>query len=209
MADIDILCPHCNTVTSVSQFALTNVVTCKECGARLAKPVLTDNQDRKQKLQLRRRESEAASQNGGPPGYLASMKPPEPAKRKRGSRLSQYIGAWATAIVLGAVTGTLRYGGFLDDRYIELIAQYGPIVLLAFHIMVCLKAFTDSPLQGLLCMLVPFYSLFYLFFISDDFYARAVLAGLLVGIGQDSAVAIAQMSGGVVEAVRAFIAAGA
>ena len=104
--------------------------------------------------------------------------------------------------------GYLRYGGGLPPEYLALAAEYSWIVFMAFHIIVVLKAMTDGMMQGILCLLVPGYSLFYIFAVSDDFYLRAVFGGLLIGIGQDSAIKINMYASQLADVAHGFIAEG-
>jgi len=102
----------------------------------------------------------------------------------------------------------LRYGDVPATRHLEIMQQYGPLVITAFHILAVLKAFQDSVFQGILCLLIPFYSFIYLFFVNDDFYARAVVAGLLVGIAQDSYLFFQTKIIVIYHAVSAWLASG-
>jgi hypothetical protein len=69
-------------------------------------------------------------------------------------------------------------------------------------------AFSDTVFQGILCLLVPFYSYYYLFFISDAFMVRAVAGGLLVGIAQDSMFVFQREAIRIITTVNDWIAAG-
>jgi hypothetical protein len=84
----------------------------------------------------------------------------------------------------------LRHGGWLsqDNPFMIYLQNYGWTAVLAFHVVILIKAFQDSVFQGMLCLLVPGYSLVYLFTVSDDFYMRGVLAGLLVPVAWDTLV---------------------
>lgn len=101
--------------------------------------------------------------------------------------MKRTIGPWLVFLVLGGALGFARYGGMLSSHYLSYSVKYGAFVVLGMHIILVLHAFKESVFQGILSLLVPLYSFYFLFVISDAFYLRAVFAGILVGIGQDSA----------------------
>jgi hypothetical protein len=94
--------------------------------------------------------------------------------------------SWVVFLVLGAGMWFLRYGGGLEGANLKLFITYAPYVLLAIHVILVLLAFQDTVYQGILCLLIPVYTFYWLFIVVDFFFLRAVIAGLLVGIGQDS-----------------------
>ena len=67
-----------------------------------------------------------------------------------------------------------------------MLNRYGPYALLVLHVTLVLMAFQDAMFQGILCLLVPLYSFYWLFMVTDLFMMRAVTAGILVGVGMDS-----------------------
>jgi hypothetical protein len=118
------------------------------------------------------------------------------------------IGSWVLFIVLGTAMGFLRYGGILPPQHFQMLTEYGPYVVLFVHAVVVLIAFKDGIFQGILCLLIPMYSFYYLFMVTDQFYFRAIVAGLLVGIGIDSAVFFQGKFLQLAEEVRRWIASG-
>ena len=103
------------------------------------------------------------------------------------SPMRSNIGAWIVFVVLGGAMWYLRYQPFLKPDQLEMMKTYGPFAVIGLHVVITLTAFQDSVFQGILCMLVPFYSLYYVFLVTDAFYLRAVGAALLIGVGVDSA----------------------
>jgi uncharacterized MnhB-related membrane protein len=110
--------------------------------------------------------------------------------------------------VLGSISGFFRYGGGLSGTETQFLKEYGIFMLLAVHIFIVLKAFKDSIFSGVLSLLVPFYSFYYLFFISDDFILRAVVGALLLGVGQDSVTDFNHIALKVVKGVDGWIQSG-
>lgn len=99
----------------------------------------------------------------------------------RNSKLS-----WVVFVVLGALMYYLRYEGGLNRNHVQQLITIGPYVLLVLHVKLVLMAFQDAIFQGILSLLVPLYSFYWLFLVSDAFLLRAIVAGLCVGIGMDS-----------------------
>ena len=116
--------------------------------------------------------------------------------------------AWAVFILLGAGMYFVRYRGILPGEYLRTMITWGPYVVLGIHVMLVLRAFQDSIFHGILALLVPLYSFYWLFAVSDDFLIRAVVAGLLVGLGQDSAIFYQQVLSEVMANVNQWISSG-
>lgn len=208
MADIDIQCPECRTIASISEFADVAFVSCKTCGRKLPRPDM--NADRNTTPRLKLRDGIGANGLSAPPqpSPLSAVPPARRQRRKKPWRISHHIVAWVLFLGLGAGMWTLRYGGYLPTPYLQTLQEYAPVVILAFHVLIVLKAFQDSLFQGILCLLVPGYSLVYLFFINDDFYGRAVFAGLLVGMAEDSLLYGQDKLGAMYDAITAWLAGG-
>lgn len=116
--------------------------------------------------------------------------------------------AWLVFIVVAAICGTLRYGGIVPPEILQEAVLYEALTLLVLHIVITLKAFQDSIFQGVLCVLIPPYSIYYLFSASDDFMLRAIIAGLLIGIGQDAGIIYHEWSISIIDIVNKWIASG-
>jgi hypothetical protein len=116
--------------------------------------------------------------------------------------------AWVLFLVLGATMWFLRYYAGAPAQYAMMLKDYGPYIVIVLHVVIVLTAFQDTVFQGILCLLIPFYSFYYLFLVSDSFYLRAVGAGLLVGVGVDSASFFQAHVGKWVDAVSGWIASG-
>jgi hypothetical protein len=95
--------------------------------------------------------------------------------------------SWVIFLALGAAMWALRYGHYVPQNYTEMLIKAGPFIVAGIHVILLLMAFQDSVYQGILSLLIPLYTFYWLFVISDSFFFRAIVAGLLVGIGQDSA----------------------
>ena len=233
MADISITCQKCGTKTTISEFADDSNLKCNSCNEALEKPggLVQDATKHKtadivapipskSKLRVVRRKKktaeaesqsslknivEEAESNNDETGDKLKLRPKVKAKK---SGINHTILAGLLFLVLGVGSGYLRYGDLLPDNIIVLSVQYSWIVFLVFNVMITLKAMTDNIMQGILCLLIPGYSLFYLFAISDNFYLRATVAGILIGIGQDAAVELKVRAGAIAAVANEFIASG-
>lgn len=189
MADIEIKCPKCSKVVMVSEFADPDSIVCHFCGEKLQKPETVST---KPKPTLRSLKIQEPVPLVGDKTDVVSEKwrflkhAGKEKKADRRFRMTYHLAGWIIFIVLGGIMGFLRYEGRYSAAFMGYSKVYGSFVVIAFHILIVLKAFKDSMFQGMLCLLVPLYSFYYLFAVSDDFYMRAVFGGVLVGIAQDS-----------------------
>ena len=204
MADIDIKCGKCDVVTSVSEFVDPDSITCKSCGAKLEIPQKEDEIKAIDKLRLKKKEvPEEGSEEAEVDPYF---KPPTPIKPKKDFTIGQHIIAWVLFLGLGTLMFFIRYKEFLlDDTQREMMTTFAPIVVIAFHVLIVLKAFSDNVLHGVLALFVPGYSFIYLLFISDDFYARAVFAALMVGMGADAWASISEYVTNIYDTITAWL----
>lgn len=208
MADIDIHCPSCNAVKTVSEFVDASTLKCGKCEAQLVKPPSAGEPKqtptvKRQAVKMPNRPPIAVATPAGeekqssvfPTAPPAGTTAPQPTQKKKFTSLKSnrleggyLIGSVATFIVLGLLVGAMRYSNVLSSGAIESIVEYGPYLMIAIHLFIFLYACRDSIFTGLLCLLVPGYGIYYLFFLADSFYARAIIGGLLVGIGFDSVI---------------------
>ena len=95
---------------------------------------------------------------------------------------------WILFIVLAAVLAGLRF--YNDGQYMgahrDNIILGGMIALGLLHLYVSIKGFSDSLPTGFLCLFVPGYSIYFLFFESDMFWWRAIGGAILVAFGYDT-----------------------
>lgn len=97
-------------------------------------------------------------------------------------------GAWALFLLLGGVSWAMRYKGWLGVE--QEISEFGPWVILFLHVLVTILAAREDLFTGALCLLIPGYSLFYLLAHSGRAWLCAITCGLLIGLGQDSWIAL-------------------
>lgn len=149
---------------------------------------------------------------------LLRQKPLElhPRVKTRRKGTSHTLLAFLLFAVIGSVTGYLRYGSemslpgsqILPAELITNLLQYAWCGILLLNLVVVLKAMSDNMFQGILCLLVPGWTVVYLLFISDNFYLRAVFFGCLVGIAQDGSMQLYEIAANAMNAVTNFINSG-
>lgn len=112
--------------------------------------------------------------------------------------------------VLGFIAFYFRYQTVFPEQanYRVMVQPFAWIVVLTLHTIVTIKALSDNMFQGILCLLVPGWSLIYLLFISDYFYLRATVLALLIAFGQDGGIQIAEWSQRQIDKVNEFMASG-
>lgn len=192
---VTIRCPDCRKDVTISAGAHEDAFVCFFCGRKLSREQ-RKAASKSRKLTLRKgsesepgvssAEEEKASTPSQPSAEDVRYKA-EKDKRDSEGRLARMSG-WIVLILLAPAMGAMRYGGFIPDQYIQYSREYAWLVVLAFHFIITIRAFTDSVFGGILCLLVPAYSLYYLLVVSDEFVFRGIVVAVLVGVGQDSAV---------------------
>jgi len=193
---ITLRCPDCRKDVTIAADAHADACVCFFCGKKL--PRETQASTRPSRKLALRAGSEAE------PGVQSLEGEPPPAaqpsaeslryksdhdKRDSEGRLGRMSG-WIVFLLFAPAMGFARYGGVVPDHYIQYSRDYAWMVLLVFHFIVTIRAFTDSVFSGILSLLVPGYSLYYLMVVSDEFILRGIVAGSLLGIGQDGAIAL-------------------
>ena len=194
MADIQIKCSTCGSVVTLSEHADPAIIKCKSCGHPLGtsappgtQPPPPESRPKRKLRAVSAPSSQTTPENAGETEeqtksqwqFVGEQKPAQP--ETSGLALSHIFASWGLFAVVAAISAAAKYVMYFPE-----ITTYGPYLLLAFQVAILMKAFKDSMFQGTLCLLVPFYSFYYLFFICDDFYLRAIIGGLTVGIAEDS-----------------------
>jgi hypothetical protein len=255
MADIDVKCPNCGNVITLSEFVDLKKIDCHKCGKKLdgsdseptppakepvddAKPETPEKQSKnetdindstapevkppaKSRLKISKAESPDSEkpkeqteedsksedkEHGEEWEFVGDVKKNQPHKIKDPKlKMGNFIWSWVLFLILAPILAYTRYGGILAENLLEKLQFYGPFVIAVFHFLILGKAFKDSIMQGVLCLFVPFYSFYYLFMVSDDFFLRAVVGGLIAGMGQDSFMVFCEISAKVLKDVKEWI----
>ena len=108
--------------------------------------------------------------------------------RPRGnSALTRDTLCWIALFAIGVPLAYLRYGTVLDKGTLGSLSNfgttYGVAIMLIFHLLCVLAAFKDEISRGMLALVVPCYSFFYVFSMSDQYVVRVLLGLFLIAFG--------------------------
>ena len=101
---------------------------------------------------------------------------------------------WGLLIVLifAPIMAILRYGEYtpigplLPDSILDSLENYGAYILIFTHLVIVILAFGDSVMEGILCVLVPFFSFYYILANNDRNIFRAFLLVLIIFLALDT-----------------------
>ncbi len=206
MADITITCGNCGNRITVSEYVEADTLTCMKCRQAVPIPKRTPEPTSSPQLKLAQptpaphdTPSTAAPGKAGL-SLAEEVRQNTPAmKRLRRTRrragFGPAVAAYVVFVVLAAAFLYLRFSpGAVTPAQRELLIT-GAIAALGFlHVSVIAYAFADEAFHGVMCAIIPGYSLYYLFTNADQFLIRAVVAALLVAFGLDTAQAIRRFS---------------
>jgi hypothetical protein len=212
MADISISCPSCGTQITISEFVEAESLVCAKCKAKVPVPKRQPPPPASAGLKLApleklppapiapepgKRDRQKGSDRGvvvhTAPGsaadgfqkYLPAAK--RAARRRRSGPLIGLILPWIVFVVLGLALAWARYWpSALPPKHFDWFVTGGLWVLVAFHVTVIVDAFGDEAFQGVLCVLVPGYTIYYLFTHSDKYYLRGIAAAFLLVFAVDA-----------------------
>jgi DNA-directed RNA polymerase subunit RPC12/RpoP len=213
MADVMLKCDRCGKTVTVSEFVDREAIACRECGGKLIRPGEQDAPSRRRfTIKPPMAQHEERSADRAEPRLSPEVQPAQvgPARRRPLLRFRHVAAGWALFALVGGFLAWVRYGGGPAPAWLReaLRPPVGPLVILGFHLLIVLRAFKESFFHGILCALVPFYSFYYLFLVTDAFYLRALCAAWLVGTVQDAVGFYQQWLQEVIRTVDAFIASG-
>lgn len=208
MADIIVTCAQCGNNITISEFVTAEVITCMKCKGQVPIPVRQPDisaSASKPKLSI-------AKPPEPPP---APVPPPKPAKldrkkakaeakkdvkkylpqagkrRIRARKVTTFevkVLPWILFFVLLLAFGWMRYiPGALAPHIHPQFVQGGVWALLLLHVSVICLAFGDDAFAGILCIVIPGYSIYYLFTQADQMLLRALVAALMIVFGWDFA----------------------
>ena len=220
MSDVEIKCEECGAPVTLSEYAAVDTISCRSCGAPLRARPSAPTDSVHEQLQLKQEERVPEPDEEMTPAIPTDDEAEESTwrfdryiQRSRGNiktetKQSGVIWSWLCFVVLAVVMASIRFLNIVPPESVDLLLIYGQYEALFKHVTIILMAFKDTVFQGILCLLIPGYSVFYLFFVSDNFWARALFGGVLVGIGFDSAIFYKEVASDVYRAVSDYIASG-
>ncbi len=156
MSDVTVECSRCRRTLTLSEYSLEAGLSCPSCQTPL--PAAASN-GRAEALKLKALAAPAASILEREANVLPGTRG-KAAEIRRQRRPRPLLGL----LLFLAVSGAMLAWQWLASRNSALIEAYslGRYGLLALvWVLVMLEAFQDSNSQGLACLLIPFYILFY------------------------------------------------
>ena len=216
MSDVPARCTRCGSEVLVSEFIDPEVLKCQNCGSKL----LLDKSSAKKISPLTVRRAKP------PDSQVLIGNQPAPAKpsrrwgsrrrRKEGknrkgkpARISDYAISLFLFFTLTPTLCLLRYVDFLPATDMENFILGGQIAFALFYAVILVEAFNEEMFDGILCVFLPPFTFFYLFFKSSSFSLRAVVAALTAAFGKDIAMTVYQWTMAAFVSVSSWINGGA
>lgn len=217
MADIQLTCPACGQLQTVSKFVEEPVLACPACGQAL---VLPERKDMSLGLRLKRRDPPRTREqtvHADVPGSADNIPSFSSLVTRRSASIAHHdtrrvqaraLRAWLSALVFLVLAGGLAYIRFYGDwplLPLETLKLYGLLAIAAAYLLVIGLALRDNMFDGLLSIVVPLYPFYYLFFSSSALFVRALVGALLVAFGYDTLIFLQGWAAGVVGAVKLWM----
>lgn len=218
MSDIIFQCPACGNTIQVSEFIESQTLTCIKCKAVVPVPERQPEQSdqTRPKLSMRppeepapppetppeqrraffggRRKGSAVVPQSASTFQTVQAKMPSLKRRVRKRKFNAFANRvlpWAAFVVMTLVFCWLRFWpGAMPASRLETLIEAAGWALLLMHVTIIVFAFGEDPFQGVLCALVPGYSLYFLLVQADQYMLRALVAALLIAFGWDTALAV-------------------
>lgn len=204
MADVIVKCPGCGNEITISEYASPEFLTCSKCKSKVTVPPRPPSPTELPKLKLGLQSAPAAPEPAPSPSsgtesgkdfrqFMPANKRGKRRRRRGGGK--HLLWPWILFIVVGGTLAALRFvPGLLPADRLEMLTQAGVAAIFFMHFTIVVYAFADEAFDGVLCAIIPGYSLYFIFFKSDQFHFRALLSALLVAFGWDTSVAIKNFS---------------
>ncbi len=181
MPDIETQCPNCGLIIAISEYADLSSVKCRSCGSLMKEEQPEPEEEIEQDDVIEEPVQEVH----------------KVIKKGRSSKLRKRIGpskmgtvhfvcSWIIFVTVAIIMCRLRYGGSMSQTNLDMLKQVGPFIAFIIHVFIITQAYHDSMFHGILATFVPGYSFCYIIMGIDNYYTRAVLGGLLIGVAQDT-----------------------
>ena len=204
MADIRVTCEKCGRTISVSEYVDEDNLICT-CGEPLH-PVRLSAPRPRPSVVLRQEQS--VERPVAIPPETDDVKIRKKKRRRKKKRkksilfrvsrfeVNEYWLSWIIFLILAPLFGYLRFSGnvLTKEHQLEDFVYYGLWAYGLIYAIVIVEALRDEMFEGILCLFVPPYAFYYLFFRSDSFALRALISAFTVGFGIDMASVIFEWS---------------
>ena len=193
-------CEKCGNLQYEWESALSGLMACSNCSEPLNAPrpeknptrkLAVSRKDKPERVETRSTPAEEAQPMAGHwdtvlAGKLRNMVDNGVSVPLRFT-VTPYLISWAILIAIGIPLLWFRYGvglGSVNESMIQYFGiRFGPILLLIAHISIVLLAFQDDFSCGLLCLLVPLYSFYYILAQPEYNLLRIFLCLMMLFIG--------------------------
>jgi len=208
MADIILTCQNCDSKITISEFVSTEFITCKKCQTQVPVPARATTIPVSQKLTFTREQPPPpppepptkSGKNKGQPVASASMSNtvrqylPKARNRKQARRVTAFEARVLPFLLFGVLTAVLAWlrfwPGALSASDLAALTRVGVWAVMLMHVSVTCLAFGDEAFYGILCLIIPGYSLYYLFIQAEQLVLRAVMASLMITFGWDTIITL-------------------
>lgn len=189
MADIVVKCRECGAETSISEYVDPELAACRSCGKKLRVPkmALTGPKpppEKKKKVD----EGPSPLERSTMTAFRAAS-----ARRERVHKRKRMI-SWTPTVLttwlifgIGTIVLCLLRFMLLGESDRSVLIHGALLAMLVLHFTVVVDAFADNIMTGLLCLFIPFYSVFYLYTLCDSYILRLAVGILVVPFGFDAA----------------------
>lgn len=227
MADIKVTCTGCNGTLTVSEYADIDALKCRICGAAMEKPggsgegvvvkkpgirLTTPEADREPE-ELTDADRENIERQRKVRSFFPKqlIRPSKASRRSSKSAPVSMIRYWALFFLILITSAALRWGNVIgrQSAAFDIMIEVALFLFGLLHIVMVAEAFRDDIFQGVLCLFIPFYSVYYLLRLTDALWLRAVGIGLLLTFGLDLMEFLTDFSIGAYHFINEWISSGA
>ena len=193
MADIQLRCAQCGKEITLSEFASTEALTCPACGFAMTIP---ERSDGAAPLKIRTMDQESQTTLSGQEmdrdvlaravaGRETESVLSELHKARTAVKKSTSLWLFIALLIAGGGLLGWQYAIAKDigpDALVRWYATGRSVVMGVAAVLVLLIASYDSPLQGALCLLLPFYILYYAVVRIEYNLVRGLFLGVCVAL---------------------------
>ena len=190
MADVIVECSHCGKKTAVSEYVDHGMAVCPACGAKLDVPrreVIGPTAPARQEPSGQKPATPSPLERSTVTAFRAVSD-----RRKKFGRRRQII-SWSpgpitliSIFILGTLILSLLRFVFLPPGDMAAFAKIGVLCLMVGHFTVVVDAFCENMMFGLLSLVLPGYSLFYLYTQCDSYVLRLAVGIMIIPFGMDA-----------------------
>ncbi len=195
MADINLKCPSCGRECRVSEFAAEETLICPACARKLRRPATETSIKLKVRKAVAQTESALTGERVGMAATLPGISD-EPDKQPTGlisqvhkvrGKVKRQRAIWGALLFfgLGGLMWAFQYYGMFDKQLYSLYVYARYALLGVALLLVLMAAFEDSYLQGILCLLLPFYIIYYVFSRMELLWIRGIFAAAVLMVGTE------------------------